>query len=263
MSGKTKKLIYLIYGIFLSILLIVSGILLMISCYDIYSLGQSPFTYASISAVFSKIQIFILITVCAVLIGAVFKIFFPPEAKKIKPAAFRKAILARLEKKLDKNACDEKTLLAIKKERILRLSLRIVAAVISAASSIPALLFVFNNENFVKGDTNASVLSFFMRILSFFLISSGIAIALSYVEEASYKRQTEKIKAALTYAKLGGEIPVSSCKKCNAEKSALISARIVIAVIAVAFIVLGIANGGMTAVLEKAVIICQECIGIG
>ena len=263
MSIKTKKTIYLVYSILLSVLLIVSGILLMVSCYNIYRLGESPFTYDSISAAFSKIQVFIIITVCAVLIGMIFKFFFPEEKVKIKAKADCQAILAKLEKKLDREACDEKTLRAIKKEQTLRIILSITAIVLSEVSLIPALLFILNNENFSTADTTASVLSLVTLILPFLLISSGLAIALSYIEDASYKRQTEQVKAALAYAKISGDIPCSSCKKDKVKRTVVICARIVVAVIVVTFIILGIANGGMAAVLEKATVICQECIGIG
>ncbi|MBQ7924014.1 MAG: thioredoxin [Clostridia bacterium] len=39
--------------------------------------------------------------------------------------------------------------------------------------------------------------------------------------------------------------------------------RIVIGVLGVVFIITGIFNGGMKAVLYKAITICSQCIGIG
>ena len=43
----------------------------------------------------------------------------------------------------------------------------------------------------------------------------------------------------------------------------IIMLAIVILIIAVVFIVIGVANGGAADVLQKAVNICRECIGIG
>ena len=77
MSNKTRKTVHLVYGILLSVLLVVSGILLMISCYNIYKLGDRPFTPDSISEAFSKIQVILYVTVGGIVIGAILKIFFP------------------------------------------------------------------------------------------------------------------------------------------------------------------------------------------
>ena len=43
----------------------------------------------------------------------------------------------------------------------------------------------------------------------------------------------------------------------------LLIVRLAIAAVAVLFIVLGMDNGGMAAVLDKAINICSQCIGIG
>ena len=43
----------------------------------------------------------------------------------------------------------------------------------------------------------------------------------------------------------------------------LLGVRIGLGVIGVAFVVLGIANGGMADVLAKAIEICTQCIGLG
>ena len=49
----------------------------------------------------------------------------------------------------------------------------------------------------------------------------------------------------------------------NWEKRAIWAARVVICALAILFIVLGINNGGMRDVLQKAIRICTECIGLG
>ncbi|MBQ9785145.1 MAG: hypothetical protein IJW29_06560 [Clostridia bacterium] len=52
-------------------------------------------------------------------------------------------------------------------------------------------------------------------------------------------------------------------KDFNCEKSAILAARVAILALAILFIVLGVRNGGMRDVLQKAIRICTECIGLG
>ena len=49
----------------------------------------------------------------------------------------------------------------------------------------------------------------------------------------------------------------------NWEKRAINATRVVVFLIAILFIVLGVRNGGMRDVLQKAIRICTECIGLG
>ena len=52
-------------------------------------------------------------------------------------------------------------------------------------------------------------------------------------------------------------------KKSEAENKSVEYMRVVILLIGILFVVLGIVNGGMRDVLEKAIKICTECIGLG
>ena len=47
------------------------------------------------------------------------------------------------------------------------------------------------------------------------------------------------------------------------QQKLILTARIVIAVTAVAFILIGLLGGAYSDALRKAVLVCLECIGIG
>ena len=73
--------------------------------------------------------------------------------------------------------------------------------------------------------------------------------------------QTELVKTIL--ANQGKPLPAPK-KIVSPENTRLtLGIRIGIAVVAVALIIAGIANGGMADVLAKAINICTECIGLG
>ena len=96
MTKNTHKWVHLIYGIVLSVLLALVAALFIIMCVRIYNSGASPFTRESISAHFSKISVFVYITIAAILGSIVVDIVFPLEPEKIKGQVKDGAVLRRL-----------------------------------------------------------------------------------------------------------------------------------------------------------------------
>ena len=89
----------------------------------------------------------------------------------------------------------------------------------------------------------------------------GICIALVYLENASFERQSGYVKSALAEAK--GSFCSKTNEKPHSNSKIVTGIRIAVAVAALALIVAGILNGGMADVLSKAINICTECIGLG
>ena len=81
---------------------------------------------------------------------------------------------------------------------------------------------------------------------------------------ASYVRELEVVKKALRSSQ---QSAVNGQQSANAKseqnEKMLLGARLTILVLAVTFITIGIFNGGMADVLQKAINICTECIGLG
>ena len=192
MSQKNVKYIHFVYGIVLSVLLIATGILLMVSCVSIYKIGNRPFTTENISAAFAKIAVPVWITVGAVIIGIILKLALPTEKGKLKAIKDKKITLSRLQSKIDVNSCAADALASIKKEKKLRLILRIAASVLSALAALPALIYVFNFDNFTM-DYNASVISACYLILPCTFVAMGICIAFVFIENASVERQLKAV----------------------------------------------------------------------
>ena len=258
MSEKTVKLIYTVYGIVTSILLVITGVLLMIACVQVYSIGDRPFTVENISNEFSKIAVPVFITVIAVAVGFVLWLVKPLTQKRSKAVINKRAMLKRLERRLDLTECSDDTKNTIKKEQTLRLILRVATAGICVGAFIPTLIYVLNFNNF-GADYNAAVISAMLWIAPSCLICAGVCIALAYLESASLTRQIATVKSAITK----GSTPAEATA-CKCYMSKLIPAiRLGIAIVAILLIVAGILNGGMADVLSKAVNICTECIGLG
>jgi len=261
MSDKLKKRIHLIYGIVLSALLVLTGILLMASCVSVYKLGSRPFTPENISAAFAKIAIPVWGTVGAVIVGGILRMLLHVEDSSPKAIRNQKIILSRLQEKLNIPSCRQETVNSIKKEQRFRAVLRTVAVILCVISALPAVLYVFNVHNY-NDDLNASVIAACAWILPCSFIILGICMALAYLENASYNRQIVSVKKALAESpsKTNG---TGTDKKHRPHFKIITGIRVAVAVIAFVFIIVGIFNGGMADVLTKAVNICTECIGLG
>jgi hypothetical protein len=99
-------------------------------------------------------------------------------------------------------------------------------------------------------------------MLPFLALLLAVGITYSYLEALLLDRHLSAAKTALAKAKTAGNVKEYVKKDCGCRKKAIITRCIVLA-ITVALLVLGIAGGGMTDVLSKAVNICTECIGLG
>lgn len=266
MSKNVLYRIRRIYGIALSLALVVTGVLLMISCVQIYKSGESrPFTPESISAAFSKIAVFVWVTVGAVALGIVLALICPAEQGKPRVIRQKKATLRRLQSRLNTNLCDAECLASVRKEERLRVILRIVTVIACVAGSVPAVVYALDLDHFVLYQDgvdmlNASVIAACLWIIPATLICLGICLAFSYLEEASFDRQIKEVKAAI--AKTGASALQDEPAKPSRTKLVW-CIRGAVLLVALTFIVLGICNGGMADVLSKAINICTECIGLG
>lgn len=260
MSKKTIQHIRFVYSIVLSLMLIVTGILLMISCVNIYKIGNRPFTPENISTAFSKIAVPVWVTVALSVIGLIAMPFLPAEKSRVKAMKEKKSTLALLQKKLDTQTCDQNALLLIKKEQKIHTILQIGAIAVVCAVAIPAIIYAFNFNHF-SADYNASVIAACLWILPAAFVAMGASIAFLYLENASVERQIGYVKSAIAQSKNVSSAPQAQKHRNHAKL--MMGIRIALLVIALALIIAGILNGGMADVLAKAVNICTECIGLG
>ena len=259
MSKKTVDRIRGIYGIVLSVLLIATGILLMISCVQIYESGPRPFTPESISAAFSKIAVFVWVTCGAVVLGIILALLCPVEQGKPRVIKHKKITLRRLQSRLNADPCDVHCLASIRKEEKRCAVLRIATAVFCLAAAVPAAVYILNFNHF-GADHDADVIFACLWLIPATLVCMGICIAFSYLEEASLDRRITLVKGAL--AEVGAQTPHEEIPKLSRTKL-IWGIRGAVLLVALVFIVLGTVNGGMADVLSKAINICTECIGLG
>ena len=259
MSDNMKKRVRLLYGILTSVMLTVSGVLLMMSCVNVYRIGHRPFTPDNIAAEFAKIAVVVWITVAIVIIGIILALVLPEEKAKLRATIDKKAMLARLNRRIDTEALPANIKEKLEAEKWLCKSLRIEAIELIALLAIAGLVYALNPANF-SADYNASVIAACTLILPLSFFGIGIATAYLIIESASLDRRIALVKSAMAAGSKAAD--AEACEKASRPWLA-IGIRIAVAAIAILFIVLGIFNGGMADVLSKAINICTECIGLG
>lgn len=262
MSDRTKKITYLVYGIVQSILLLVCGVALILSCLTIYQSGNSPFSRESVTAQFQKILVPVVLCVAGIVVGIVLSLCIPRPQRKLKgttdPALAARRLLARV----DQAACPQNILTSLRRESLLRTILRILATAVCIAVAIPALLYLSDLSHF--DDTGAGLTADILAAMKMVLPAAAVGlsawIVVTLACHFSHCRSLALTKEALKAAPL--QTPAAPTHRPT-DPATLWILRGCLFAAAVVFIVLGILNHGMEDVLQKAIRICTECIGLG
>lgn len=273
LTEKKTRWIHLGFGILLSAMLLVTGILFISSCYSIYKSGQSPFSRASIAEAFRGIAVWVYVTLSLTVIGAGTSVAIPTEAEKLKGKRSLPVLVKKLSERVDLKNADTALQGKIEKERRLRHILGYVRLALITLSATLPLIFLLNPDNFpaVSGEYNAEILHGMLVYLAFLAPLFVYEVVYVILRDLSLAREHTLLKEALAASGIAeAKEEIHNCPICRAvgfikknEKPIVLGVRIALVGCAVVFIIMGIANGGMVDVLNKAIKICTECIGLG
>ena len=253
MNEKKLRLIHTVCGCVISAALIVAAVCLIVSAYTIYNLGDSPYTPESIGAEYDKIAVPLWITIFAVIAGIVLNIALPMPKSKAKAIKDPFIKLRILQKKL--GAGNETV--KIKREREFRKLMKFICVILCLASFIPAVLLLTWFDHFTVDNLTPALLETVQLLLAGAIISSVLLFVLSVIERKSALREIEQTKLAISSAEKSDKKAIK-----NSESNVKIT-RLVLVGIACALIVIGLTQDGFYDVLQKAIRICTECIGLG
>ena len=272
-TEKNSKRIRLIAGIATSILLVITGILFIISCYSIYKTGASPFTRESIAQAFAKIAIPVWITVAMIIFDAIVCLLIDEDEPKLKGKRTDTVVLDKLKTTKDVSDSEEVMANVAKEEGMRRILGYVNAALIALGSTLP-LIYLLNPANFpaISGEYNSEIARGMLVYLAALTPVFIYEIIYVILFDRSVKREIELYRS-LPAAKLagnlektektGGVLSKISALLAENEKDLLLGARIALVICGVSFVIAGVLNGGMSDVLQKAIKICTECIGLG
>ena len=272
-TKESEKKLRFALSIVTSLLLAVSGVLFVLSCYAIYKSGSSPFTRESIADSFSRIAVPVWITVGAVIAGGVFYLIFPPEEKKLKGKRTDLLVLDKL--RLQRVLCDDDIVLTnVKKEEKKRFYLTVINVILVTLGATLPLVYLLNPANFpaISGEYNSEIARgmtvYILALVPVFVYE----IVYIILFDISVKKEIEVYKSlpkgdAFELAVKEEELTdvfkkIASLFEKN-SKDITLGVRIALLLCGISFVVIGIFNGGMADVLQKAIKICTECIGLG
>lgn len=256
------KNIKLIYGIIMSLLLVVVGVSLIVSCVGIYKMGGSPFSRESVAEAFSKICIPVYIALAWLFVGVILMIIFPDDIIKPKAQKDLGTTYAKLAVKVDFSSdearvSDLKT--AEKTRRIIKIAAIALAVICVIVSCVITTVIVMNNS---IQEANKTVTKCALIALPLMIVALGGGIASRFMIDASYEKSISTVKSMMV-----DKVAIQSGKKeasCdNKNERILLFVKLGIIVIGVALLVVGIFGDGIKGTLEKAIRICTECIGLG
>ena len=270
MSQNAIKRTHLIYGICLSVLIVVAALSIILSCYTIYNDGDGEFSREIVSEQFSKIAVLVYLCLAGIVGGVILSICLPvvkesdgkENIKRLKAHPNYFMARERLAQKVSLDTCDPEIARNIKKERAKRKIFAYACMVICAIAAIPLLLHICNPQNYDKYEINQSIIPAVIFTLIWCVVALIFCLVLSIITRISQKAEIAYLKEAISFGAVSPKMAADTAK-IKKESLTLWCVRGVIIAVAVIFIVVGIFNGGMADVLGKAIRLCTECIGLG
>ena len=256
MSQHNVKKLHSIYRIVLAVLVVLLGAVLVLSCLDIYqSSDRDPYSPASVSQAFHRIQILVYIVLAGILGGIILELVVPQEQKRPKAIISQQAKVQTLLAKLS----PEDAALAVRTYSKGQRVLSLLPWVVSAALMVYPAYYFADTGHFTVANLNADIVKAVLVVMLPGLLCLASFFLFQLLINRKLKKQAEFCKQLLAASGSKSNRPAPA----PAKNGPIWGIRIGVAAIAVALILLGIFNGGAQDVLKKAVAICTECIGLG
>lgn len=256
MNEQNAKQVRRIYGILLSVVLVIAGICLMYGCCSIYFTGDGTFSREIVAEHFSGIAIPVYLCAVMVIIGFILDIFLPAQKKKAPVEVNYNLILQRLHQKTDLSQCDSSLAAAVAKEQRNRKCHKAVSILLLIAGSLIFLPYGLNGSNFHQQEITDSLISAMYLLVPCMAVPFGYAVFSAYYSRASIRREIDLLKQIGANRSPAPAAPVSACGAARWAKWGVLA-------VSAAILIYGYMAGGTADVLTKAINICTECVGLG
>ena len=256
-NSKYGRLIYAIS----SVLIVLTGIAFIISCLHIFFTGgDTPFSRERVGEYLLWLLPISIVTIFSIVGGMIYASL---SGDKISDTVKRTncEMLAAYARRINLDDLSSDAKAAVLRERYSRKALSVIAYIQSGIFFALAIVYLAMCKNFTIENLNGDVILALAGVLPLSLIAILAHFPAVSLSEKSAKLELDMLKAAVAD---GAPIAKAETLSENEKaKQTVLVARIVIAVVAVLFVILGVFNGGMADVLAKAIKICTECIGLG
>ena len=250
-----KEQLKRLYGILLSVMLIVAGICLAVQCVSIYRSGDRPFSREAVAAHFAPIALPVLSCAGLALLAPVASLALPSSPQRLSPAKQYPLILEKLREKRDWDTADEALRTAIAAQQRKRRTLSGIRTLLIVLCSVIFLCYGCNSGNFDSMEINSSMVKAMYVLLPCCAVPFLWSVYAAYQTAASYRAEIDLWKQL--------PLAVQAAEHNAAAVSSAPWLRNVLLIAAVGLLLFGFATGGTNDVLTKAINICTECVGLG
>lgn len=277
MTEKKSQSVRVVYGVYLAIWTVAVALLFIIEVWALFrATDVNPYSVETVSAHFSEIAAPFWIWIAMVLGGGVLAWAFPDVEEKPKAFISVKKTLTRLKGRLPENA---EGMVEVNRENVMRKIVWGVSIALCVVSSVVAWKYLMNEEyvvtfmtEFYESHAEAEKL---IKIIPWTFAALCVCTGALIYQSYSLKKELALVKQMVADSAKRGEKPAIADKKASVwhkvtEKLAVLGSdkvknitRLVLCVGGIALVAFGIYNGGMRDVLEKAINICTQCIGLG
>lgn len=276
MLDATKNGIKKIYSILTAVWSVFVGVLFVIQVWRIFAIGKQPFTTANISEKFSQIAIPVYIGLALVIGSLVLSLVLPEPSLQAKTFFLSSSTtLKRLKKRLPKqNETDVESWQAVYTWKVRNVISWSVCSVVGALCLSVAIAYIMGGfapvaqKGFFAEHRTAE---YILRAMPWVCGMLGTGIFAVYFHTFAQNKQIALMKTLIADAVRRGEKAVPALE--NVKKKNVFAftqsvwflpvVRGIVGAVAVTLIIVGICNGGMGAVLSKAITVCTQCIGLG
>ncbi len=275
MSEKQKKIVHLIYGITLSLLIVVVAICLTVACVMIAKKAPSgAFTKDAIYSAFLVVIAPFSVCVLGIIGGGVLHAVFPAK-EEIRASVPSKYILKKLYRKVNLNEAPPELSKFVKSQRRFRLAFFIIM-ILNFVANLAACIIYLCTSSVFKGICAGEISDIYTilpecaRIMSYSIVPFVVMAVYEIFSKFTYDKELEAVRAIIAERTKRGhpvsEMPLKEEKVCPLKKHRnkfIWAIRIIVTVIAVGLIITGICLGDLDKILIIANNICLGCIGIG
>lgn len=274
MTKSKKRIFWLIYGTALTLLTLLLGTLFIVQVWSIFhSAPDNPFTVSIIKEKFSKIALFVWLWIAVVAIGGVLSYAFPET--KVRPKAYV-SVETTLTRLKGVWAAEDADLQVLRKKSYFRYAAYGVVAAMFVAATTLCLIWLFSNSYTPVHDSaffteHGAVADRLFKMMPWLLVAMVVWAAAVIFRTFSLQDEAAYVKAQISAGKRKPREAQAKAKteskKCvlttKQRKWIVLGLRVVLCAVAVVFLIVGVSNGGMIDVYEKAKNICTQCIGLG
>ena len=277
MTRKKSQSVRIVYGVYLTVWTIAVAVLFIIEIWALFrATDVHPYSVETVSAHFAEIAAPFWVWIAMVIGGGLLAWAFPDEEETPKAFVSVGKTLARLKGRLPQNA---EGMVEVKRENAMRKVVWAVTIVLCAVSSVAAWKYLMDKEyvvtfmtEFYQSHAEAEKM---VKIVPWLFAALCTCAGASLYQSYSLKKELALVKQMVADSARRGEKPAVKEEKNGvlqkvAKKLAVLGSeraknitRLVLCVGGIVLVVIGIYNGGMASILEKAINICTQCIGLG